>query len=75
MQRNKTSGEDFKVDREVDIFSEDGYFIYRSIIPRGTYLITDGFLYEYFMNEDTGEELVKRQKIKNWDKIKEGISN
>jgi len=73
MERNKTSGEDFKVDKEVDIFSKDGYFIYRSIIPRGTYLITDGFLYEYFMNEDTGEELVKRQIIMNWDRIKMGI--
>lgn len=73
VQRNKTKGEDFKVDREVDIFSKDGYFIYRSIIPQGTYLIKDGFLYEYFMNEDTGEELVKRQKIKNWDQIKKEI--
>jgi len=73
VQRNRTRGEEFKVNREVDIFSKDGYFLYKSTIPRGTYIIKDGFLYAYVMNEDTGEELVKRYRIKNWKQIKEGM--
>ena len=72
VQKNRTKGFDFEINKEVDIFSADGYFMYRSIIPRGTYLIKDGFLYDYFMNEDTGAELVRRFKIKNWDLIKWG---
>jgi len=70
IQRNRTRGEDFKLNREVDIFSKDGYFLYKSTIPRGTYILKDGFLYAYVMNEDKGEELVKRYRIKNWDQIK-----
>jgi len=70
VQRNRTRGEEFKVNREVDIFSKDGYFLYTSTIPRGTYIIKDGFLYAYVMNEDSGEELVKRHRIKNWEQIK-----
>jgi len=73
IQKNRTHGFDFEINREVDIFSKDGYFMYRSVLPRGTYLIKDGFLYDYFMNEDTGAEMVRRFKIKNWDQIKEGI--
>lgn len=70
VQRNRTRGEEFKVNREVDIFSKDGYFLYTSTIPRGTYIVKDGFLYAYLMNEDSGEELVKRYRIKNWEEIK-----
>jgi len=54
----------------LDSFSKDGYFLYKSTIPRGTYIIKDGFLYAYVMDEDSGEELVKRFRIKNWDQIK-----
>lgn len=73
VQRNRTRGEEFKVNREVDVFSKDGYFLYTSTIPRGTYIVKDGFLYAYVMNEDSGEELVKRYRIKNWEEIKEGM--
>ena len=61
------------IDKEVDVFSKDGYYLYKSTIPRGTYVIKDGYLYAYVMNEDTGLELVKRFRIKNWEQIKEGI--
>jgi len=70
VQSNRTFNKDFKLNREIDIFSKDGYFLYKTTIPRGTYIIKDGFLYAYVMNEDSGEELVKRNRIKNWDQIK-----
>jgi len=73
VQKNRTSGLDFKINREVDIFSKDGYYLYKSTIPRGAYIIKDGYIYVYVMDENRGDELVKRYKIKNWDQIKEGI--
>ncbi|MGD8536884.1 MAG: 6-bladed beta-propeller [Candidatus Aminicenantes bacterium] len=73
VQRNRTRGQEFRVNREVDIFSKDGYYLYKSSIPRGTYIIKDGYVYAYVMNEDKGEELVKRYRIKNWKDIKERI--
>lgn len=60
-------------DKEVDVFSKDGYYLYKTTLPRFTYAIKNGFLYAYEMNEDTGAEYVKRYRIKNWDKIKDGI--
>ena len=33
VQRNRTRGEDFKLNREVDVFGKDGYFLYKSTIP------------------------------------------
>lgn len=73
VQRNRTHGFDFEINREIDIYSEDGYFLYRSYIPNGTYVIKNGFLYDYYFSEETGAEVVRRFKIKNWDQIKEGI--
>jgi hypothetical protein len=73
VQKNKTRGEDFKVNREVDIFSKDGYYLYKSTIPRGTYIIKNDYMYVYVIDENKGDELVKRYKMKNWDQIKEGI--
>lgn len=54
-----------------DIFCKEGYYLYRATIPSSSYIIRKGYLYTRIENEDTGEELVKRYKIKNWDKIKE----
>jgi len=73
VQKNRTHGMDFKINREMDIFSKDGYYLYKSTIPRGAYVIKEGYIYVYVMDEDKGDELVKRYKIKNWDQIKEGI--
>ena len=56
-----------------DIFSKEGYYLYRATIPSSSYIIKNGYLYTRIVNEDTGEELVKRYKIENWDQIKEGI--
>jgi len=56
-----------------DIFSKEGYYIYRATIPSSSYIIRNGYLYTHIVNEDTGEELVRRYRIKNWDEIKDGI--
>jgi hypothetical protein len=56
-----------------DIFSKEGYYIYRATIPSSSYIIRNGYLYTHIVNEDTGEELVRRYRIKNWDEMKDGI--
>ncbi len=61
------------VERVYDIFSKEGYYLYRATIPSRPYIIRNGYLYTCIVNEDTGEELVRRYKIKNWEQIKEGI--
>ena len=57
--------------RVYDIFSRDGYYLYRTIIPNRPYVIKKGYLYTCIVNEDTVNEFVKRYKIRNWDQIKE----
>jgi len=71
VQKNRTKGKEFRVNREVDVFSKDGYYLYKSTIPRGTYIIKDEYLYAYVMNEGSGEELVKRFRIENWSSLEE----
>jgi len=56
-------------EKEVDIFSKKGVFLYRSKLPGNTRLIKDGFLYNYQIDEDTGLEVVNRFKIINWSRI------
>jgi hypothetical protein len=58
---------------EFDIFSADGYYLYRTKLPFVPELIKDGYLYRRTYSEDTSEYKIIRYKIKNWDKIKEGI--
>ncbi len=59
---------------EYDIFSKDGYYLYRAYISYFPYVIMDGFIYTRTIDEETGEEKVKRYRIKNWDQIKTGIN-
>jgi len=59
--------------REYDIFSKDGYYLYKTTLSHPPLFIDNGFFYTRTENEESGEELVKRFKIKNWDQIKEGI--
>jgi hypothetical protein len=56
--------------REVDIFSKDGYYLYKTKLPHYTRIIKNGYLYALALN---GDEEVKRYKIKNWDQIKTGV--
>ena len=70
VQRNMTTegGPIDRADKEVDVFNKDGYYLFK------TYMIRDGLLYVYVLDEEEGGEYVKRYKIKNWDKTKEEIS-
>jgi len=61
------------IDKEVDIFSKDGYYLYKTKLPPNSCVIKDGFLYAYKVDEEAGLESVKRYKIKNWEQIKAGI--
>ncbi len=70
VQTNKTRHEEDVTKKEVDIFSKDGYYLYKTTLPIYTHFIKNGCL---FAREIEDEELVKRFKIKNWDQIKKGI--
>ncbi len=59
--------------KEVDVFSKDGFFLFKTTLPANTRIIKNGFLYTYVMDEEEGTEYVKRFRIKNWEQIKEGI--
>ena len=73
VQRNRQTWKEPDVNMKVDIFSTDGYFLYAATLPPCTWVIKDGFLYTYTLDEDEGMEYIKRYKIKNWEQIKEGI--
>jgi len=60
-------------DKEIDIFSKGGYFLYKMTLPANTCVIKDGLLYAYKIDEDRAMEYVKRYRIKNWDQTKTGI--
>lgn len=74
VQTNITRGQPPDYAVQVDIFSNDGHYLYKSILPRVVYAIEDSLLYRYYWNDESGEELVKCYKIKNWDKMKTGIN-
>jgi hypothetical protein len=58
---------------EFDIFSKDGYYLYKTNLPFTPAVIKNGYFYEYYSSEETGEVKIKRYKVKNWEKIIEGI--
>ena len=70
VQTNKTWAEEDVMEKEVDIFSKHGYYLYKTILPKHTYVIKNGYLYAL---EIYDKELVKRFKINNWEQIKKAI--
>ncbi len=58
---------------ELDIFSKDGYYLYKTFLSFNPEIIKIGFLYDIFTSEETGEVKIKRYRIKNWDQIEEGM--
>jgi len=60
--------------KECDIFSKDGFYLYKTTLPHPPFIIEKGYFYTRIIDEETGEYFVKRFKIKNWDQIKEGRS-
>ena len=56
-----------------DMFSKEGYFLYRVTMPPiPIKIIKNGCIYRVKYEEETGYLRIKRYKIKNWDQIKEG---
>ncbi len=61
------------LEKEFDVFSKDGYYLYKTVCKHTPFLIKDGYYYTRIQNEESGEVFVKRFIIKNWNLIKEGI--
>ncbi|MDH4196685.1 MAG: 6-bladed beta-propeller [Candidatus Aminicenantes bacterium] len=61
--------------REYDIYSRDGYFLYKTRLIYGRqFVVKNGALCARHVLEEEGLEVVKRYKIKNWDAIKDSAS-
>jgi len=62
-------------DRNCDVFSRDGYYLYKTSIPRGIKLIDNGYLYTFESGKISNDyaQQIKRYRIKNWQLIKRGI--
>jgi hypothetical protein len=56
-----------------DVFSKNGYYIYRVKMPLPPSIIREGCIYRTELDRDTGYIEVKRYKIKNWEQIKKGV--
>ena len=51
---------------EIDVFSKDGYYLYRMTWPFVPHLIMGGHLYEVRQDEDAGLTRIIRYRIANW---------
>lgn len=71
--RKNPSSREPNIDHEYDVFSKKGLYLYKIHLNSYPDVIKDGFLYTRIKNEETGEEQIKRYKIKNWEQIKDGI--
>jgi len=56
-----------------DIFGNDGHYLYTATLPFIPMCIDDGFLYHSSYDEETGQVMVIRYRIKNWDRMKSAI--
>jgi len=73
VRKNPVSRE-LNTNHEYDVFNKEGRYIYKITLNHYPDVIRNGYLYTIVVNEDTGLEQIKRYRIKNWDKVKEGIS-
>lgn len=55
---------------EFDVFSREGYYIYKTSFPHEPRVIKDGYSYTYILNESTGAERIMRFEIINWNQIR-----
>jgi len=55
---------------DIDVFSKDGYYLYRMTWPFVPQVIKGGFLYEVRQDEEAGLTKIIRHRIKNWDDFK-----
>jgi hypothetical protein len=56
--------------RDVDVFSRDGIYLYRTTWPFLPQVIKGGFLYEVRQDENAGLTRIVRHRIKNWADFK-----
>jgi len=56
----------------IDVFSKDGYFIYRMTWKTFPSVIRAGYFYQVREDKETSEYQAVRFKIKNWEKMKKG---
>ena len=52
---------------DIDVFSKDGYYLYRMTWPFVPQVIKGGFLYEVRQDEEAGLTRIIRHRIKNWE--------
>lgn len=51
---------------KIDVFNEQGYFIFVTSLPFIPKIIRNGKVYNIEINEETGETKIKRYEITNW---------
>ena len=56
--------------QDIDVFSKDGFYLYRLTWPFMPQVIKGGFLYEVRQDEDTGLTRIIRYRITNWSDFK-----
>jgi hypothetical protein len=57
---------------EIDVFSKEGFFLYRMTWRSFPSAITGGFYYEVREDKESGEYIIARYGIKNWNQMKAG---
>lgn len=57
-----------------DVFSHDGYYLYKLKSSLNPSKIKNGYVYKMRSDSETGYINVTRYKIKNWNQIKSGIN-
>lgn len=55
-----------------DVFSRNGYALYRLTMPVKPFLIKAGYVYEVRRDPETDEQLIVRHRIRNWKEFKTG---
>jgi len=58
---------------EFDIFDREGYYLYRTVLPFSPEVIKNGYFYDLFTSDETGEVKIIRYKVLNWDRIKDSL--
>lgn len=53
-------------DKQCDVFSGEGTFLFRAALPPNTRMIRGAFIYSYFVDEDQGIEYAQRFRIRNY---------
>jgi hypothetical protein len=56
-----------------DVFSREGYYIYRVNMKIFPNIIDNGYIYNIEHEQETGYTKIKRYKIKNWNQIRKSI--